>query len=685
MRSTRLWMAGFLCVSLAAILLGVAGWSGLRAAAMPDRGLNTADLDKTCKPCEDFYKYSNGGWLASHPIPAAFPSYGHFNSLSDKNQDVLHEILEAAAKNPGAPGSVGQKIGDFYGSCTDTDKIEAAGITPIQPDLDRIAKIADAAGLQAEIARLHAQGNAVLFGFNGGPDEKDSAQVIGLASQGGLGLPDRDYYTKDDAKSVKLREQYAAHVGKMLELAGDSADAAAAESKAVMNIETQLAQASVTRVQRRDPEANYHKMTAAELGSMTPDFSWPRFFTGIGYPTIAVVDVGQPKFFQAVDGMLGSVSLGDWKSYLRWHVLHTAASSLSEKFVQEDFAFFGRTMTGAQEMQPRWKRCTQTTDRMLGEALGQKYVAKVFPPAAKARATVMVHNLIAALRADIETLDWMGPETRKQALYKLDHMGIKIGYPDKWRDYSGFHVARASYAENVRRGREFGVRFSLSAIGKPTDRSRWGMTPPTVNASYNPTRNEITFPAGILQPPFFDPNSDDALNYGGMGSVIGHEMTHGFDDQGAKFDADGNLKNWWSTEDLKNFQARAECVAKQFDGYVVVDDLHENGHLVLGESIADLGGLTIAHAALERAIAGKPQPLIDGLTPDQRFFIAWARIWGANERPESMRLHVATDPHADGKWRAIGAPSNMPIFAKAFSCSATDPMVRPEDSRCRIW
>jgi predicted metalloendopeptidase len=647
-------------------------------------GLNLADLDRTCKPCDDFYRFVNGGWLATHPIPAAYASYGHFTELQEKNQEVLHRILEeTAAQTSAKPGSVEQKIGDFYSSCMNSAQSDSAGLHPLEPEFTRIAAVSDSKSLQTEVAHLHAEGISVMFRFGSTSDFKNSSEQTGSASQGGLSLPNRDYYTKTDDRSQQLRDAYRKNVEKTFTLAGDSADRAAAEAGTVLEIETKLAGASLAPVDMRNPETQYHRMGVADLAALTPHFDWRAYFRNVGFPNIAVVNVGQPDFFKQLDARLEDISLDDWKTYMRWHVIHASAPNLSAPFVDENFDFFGRTLTGAKENQPLWKRCVAATDRALGDDLGQKYVEKEFPPEAKARALEMVHNLIAALHDDLQTLAWMSPETRKQALIKLDSMTIKIGYPDKWRDYSALHVDRGPFVVNMMHNSEFTFHRSLDRIGKPVDRAEWGMTPPTVNASYNPSRNDITFPAGILQAPFFDAKADDALNYGGMGAVIGHEMTHGFDDEGRKFDGQGNLRDWWTAEDAKNFEERAECVSKQFDGYVVEGDLHENGKLILGESIADLGGLTIAYNALEKAIAKKPHPAIDGFTPEQRFFISWGRVWGTNDTPQFDRLQVNTNPHPLGKFRAIAAPSNLQPFAQAFDCKNGDPMVRQQP--CRIW
>jgi putative endopeptidase len=651
------------------------------------RGFDLANLDRSVSPCENFYQFANGGWLKANPIPAAYSLWGTFNILQNHNQDVLRDILEQAAKDKSAePGSNWQKIGDFYATCMDEDQIETLGVKPLEPEWGRIAAIHDSTSLQAEIARLQREGVDAVFAYGPQQDFKDSTREIAAARQGGLGLPERDYYLRDDEKSKQLRDGYVQHVTNMFKLLGDDEMASSAEAKTVLDIETSLAKASMKRVDLRDPNNIYHMKTLAELRDLTPHFNWNAYFEEIDSPQVGELNVHQPDFFKEVDTALATVSLAEWKTYLRWHLIHDAAPFLSKKFVEENFDFYIRTLTGAKELQPRWRRCVQFTDRQLGEALGQYYVQRAFPPAAKASAQQMVRNLMAALRDDLKTLDWMSPQTRQKATEKLDAITPKIGYPDKWRDYTKFQVKRDSFLANGLRGEEFENDYEMAKIGKPVDRSEWGMTPPTVNAYYMVSMNEIVFPAGILQPPFYDSNRDDAFNYGGIGAVIGHEMTHGFDDSGAKFDAQGNLKNWWTPEDLKNFQARGECIIKQFDSYQVEPGLHENGKLVEGESIADLGGITIALAAYRHSLEGKSRPpTIDGFTPEQRFFLAWAQVWAANFRAEVARLRVNTDPHPLNQFRTNGPLSNMPDFAKAWSCSANSPMVRPEAQRCRIW
>ncbi|HEY6929714.1 MAG TPA: M13 family metallopeptidase [Thermoanaerobaculia bacterium] len=696
MKSRRVGFVGFLSWAggLAAIL-GLAllepkasGQTGSsptpNASAETRRVLDPSNRDSACKPCDDFNTYANGGWLKKNPVPPEYSRWGTFSELTERNREALRKILERLSTQPNAPGSDEQKLGDFYSSCMDEAAVEAAGKKPIEPELEQIEKIGSLEELESEVARLQRRGVNALFNFGSQQDRKNSSEVIAGAFQGGLGMPDRDYYTKADEKSKTLRDQYVDHVQKMFGLLGDPPEKAGAEAKSVLSIETMLAEASMTRVERRDPDATYHRLEMDKLKTLTPNFSWVAYFRDVEAPAISAMNVGQPKFFETLNAQLTAVPLSDWKTYLRWHLVHAAAQGLSSGFVQEDFRFFAQTLQGTKEIQPRWKRCVQSTDAQLGFALGRLYVREYFPPEAKARADRMVKDLIAALRDDLAALPWMGPDTRKAALEKLNAFTPKIGYPDKWRDYSSLSVVRTSFAANVFSGNLYETARDLAKIGKPLDRTEWVMTPPTVNAYYSAPRNEIVFPAGILQPPFFNASADDAVNYGGIGAVIGHEMTHGFDDQGRKFDASGNLKNWWTPEDQKNYEARADCVEKQFDAYVVQGDLHENGKLVLGESIADLGGLTIAYRAYQKSLAGKPHPApIDGLTPEQRFFLSYAGVWAENIRPEAERLMVTVNPHPLDRFRAIAAPSNMPEFAQAFGCKAGNPMVR--NQRCQIW
>jgi putative endopeptidase len=684
----RFFSAGCILGVVCVLALAIAG-IGLRASSnAADKpgswGFDTANLDKTCKPCDDFYQFAMGGWMKANPIPPEYSTFGSFTRLADQNQQNLRQILEDAAKSKAAPGSNEQKIGDYYAGCMDTAAIDAAGTRPIEPELARIADIKNIAGLQAEAERLQSMGVGVLFRFTSRQDLKDSTVMIGGASQGGLSLPEREYYTRNDEKSQQLRDTYVKHVSTMLALLGDSAEKSSEEAAIVLKIETALAGVSTRNTELRDPEKNYHIMTVADLKTLTPNFSWEDYFRAAGHPELKQINIGQPDFFKGLDAQFTATPLDDWKTYLRWHLLNAAAPGLPEKFVDEEFEFRGKTLTGAKEIQPRWKRCVQATDRNLGEALGQLYVKRYFPPEAKDRALEMVHNLLAALNDDLQTLSWMSPETRAQATAKLKAFSVKIGYTDKWRDYSALKIDRTSYLQNNFRSAEFESTRRLNKIGKPVDRTEWNMTPPTVNAQNSSSLNEISFPAGIMQPPFYDPKADDAVNYGGMGAVIGHEITHGFDDEGSKFDGRGNLRDWWTAEDRKNFDERASCVQSQFDGYEVEPGLHQNGKLVLGESIADLGGLAIAYAAYEKSLEGKPRPKdIEGFTPEQRFFLGWAQVWGANQRPEAARLQTKTNPHPLSRFRGIGAPSNLAEFAKAFGCKKGDAMVR--EQACKIW
>jgi len=659
--------------------------------ALPARGLPSgsggfepADMDTSASACRDFYRYAVGGWLQKNPVPADYPSWGAFNELAERNREALHQILERLAKSQAPAGSDERKLGDFYGTCMDEASIEAQGARPLANELHRIAAVATLPQLEAEIARLQTFGVNAAFQVGSEQDRKDSESVISTAAQGGLGLPERDYYTKTDKESKALRAKYVSHVARLFALAGEKKTAASAHAKTVLAFETKLALASMTPAEQRDPIATFNKMGAAELSKLTPNFSWSSYFKAIGAPEKTAVNVQQPKFFQTFSRQLTAEPLSTWKTYLKWQLLSAAAPYLSKAFVDEDFDFNERTLQGTQQILPRWKRCVSATDQALGFALGRLYVAQYFPPESKVRMDQLVQNLIAALSEDLASLPWMGEATRKAALQKLSAFTPKIGYPDKWRDYSALAVAREAYVSNVMAGTLFEFHRDLAKIGKPVDRTEWGMTPPTVNAYYNPLKNEIVFPAGILQPPFFDGKADDGLNYGAIGAVIGHEMTHGFDDQGRKFDAKGNLTDWWTKDDAAQYEARAACVEKQFSGYEVEPGLHEKGQLVLGESIADLGGLSIAYRAMRKALEGKPEPApIDGLTADQRFFLGWARVWATNDRPEFARLMVNTNFHPLDRFRAVGPASNMPEFAKAFSCKAGDPMVRAE--ACRIW
>ncbi|HEY6805408.1 MAG TPA: M13 family metallopeptidase [Pyrinomonadaceae bacterium] len=649
--------------------------------------LDPATFDQSVQVCDDFYQYVNGGWIKANPIPAAFPSWSVGNILNERNRDLLHDTLEAAAKNSSVKkGSNEQKIGDYYASCMDEAKIEADGVKALAPEFDRIANIKDQKSLQAAITHLHLIGINALFVDGSNQDFKNSSEITAGVFQGGLGLPDRDYYTKSDDKSKMIRDQYLKHIAKMFELMGDDVAKAEAAAQSIMTLETKLAEPSLTRIEQRNPERLYHRMSMAQLGELAPNFDWSTFFTGIGLRQKTDVNVGSPEFFKAMNQLLPAASIADWQTYLRWHLINNTAASLSNAFVDEDFNFNRRILQGASENLPRWKRCVTATNTALGEAVGQVYVEKAFPPTAKARVLEMIRNLKAALRSDISTLSWMSDSTRKQAIIKLDAIIEKIGYPDRWIDYSNLKVDRSTFVVNRLHATEFSEHRDLAKIGKPVDRLEWIVPPQTVNAGYNPQNNEIIFPAGILQSPLFDPTADDAVNYGGMGAIIGHELTHGFDDEGRQFDAKGNLSDWWTPDDRKSFEERAQCIIDQFNGYEVEKGLNQKGELVVGESIADLGGLTIAYAALQKSMEGKPRPKnIDGYTPEQRFFLAYAHNWATNMRPEYARFIVNQDPHPLAKFRANGPLSNMPQFAEAFQCKVGSPMVRPANKRCQIW
>ncbi|MFZ0063003.1 MAG: M13 family metallopeptidase [Pyrinomonadaceae bacterium] len=670
------------------ILIFTALLGAVALAQSTSRGIDPANMCNTCNACEDFYMYANGGWLAKNEIPAAFPAWGTTSSLREKNIGVLREILEAAAKNTAAPkDSLEQKTGAFYASCMDEPRIEAAGAKPIAAELAAINKLKSVKELPATVGRLHDLSVRTLFSFGAAQDFKDSSVVNARAGQGGLGLPDRDFYLKDDEKSKTIRDAYVTHVANMFKLLGDDAAKADTEAQVVMKIETELAKNSLDRVARRDLSKQYNKMTVTELQTVTPDFNWNAYLKALNAPKFTDVNMAHPVFFKGLNAMLGTISVDDWKTYLRWHLVHDAANALSSNFVNENFNFYGKTLNGTKELLPRWRRCVVATDGSLGELLGQVYVKKAFPPEAKARMKELVNNLTAALRDDIKTLDWMSEPTQKQAIAKLESFAVKIGYPDKWRDYSSLKIDRNSFADNLLRSGRFEVQRNLAKMGQPVDRTEWGMTPPTVNAYYNALMAEIVFPAGILQPPYFDLSADDAVNYGAIGGVIGHEMSHGFDDQGRKFDMKGNMADWWTAADAKNYLQRAGCVEEQFSAFRAEEvSMNQNGKLVLGESIGDLGGLKIAWLAFQKSLEGKPRPAnIDGFTPEQRFFLGWAQVWGRNQRPEAIRQQILTDPHPLGRFRVNGPVSNMPQFAEAFNCKLGDKMVRPVDKRCQVW
>jgi len=654
------------------------------AAASPgnDHGLDARNFDAAVPACRDFFQYANGGWLKANPIP---PTYSHWSlddEIGERNDALLRSIVEDAAAHPGAPGSTAQKVGDFHAAAMDEAAIEHAGLAPLRADLDAIAALKDSADLADLIAAWQRRGEAVLFELEAQPDLKDSTTDIAYAGQGGLGLPDRDYYLRSDAKSRKLLAQYQAHVAHMLALLGDANSKD--EAAAVVALETRLAKASLDRVALRDPANSYHIFALKEADAKMPHFSWSGFFHNAA-PQVAKFSLAHPDFFAAADRALTELPLAQWQAWLRWRLVDAAAPYLGKAFVDADFEFHGRTLRGAVELKPRWKRAVASADQAIGELLGQAYVARVFPPEAKQRALALVENLKTALRARIAQLDWMSAPTKQAAFAKLDTLIAKIGYPDKWRDYGALVVTRDSYLGNMRAASAFEMQRTFAKFGHPVDRSEWDMTPQTVNAYYNPMGNEIVFPAAQLLPPYFDASADDALNYGGIGSVIGHEMTHGFDDQGSQFDAKGNLTEWWSPDDRKQFEARTAKLAQQFAAYVPIDDLHIDGKLTLGENIADLGGLLVAYDAFKLTAQGKGDEKIDGLTPDQRFFLSYAQTWRTAMRPEQLRLQLQSNEHAPAKFRVNGPLSDVPAFARAFDCHAGAAMLRPPGKLVTIW
>ena len=667
-------------VGLALILCCLPG-NAQQASSTHTPSLDITAMDRSVDPCADFFAYACGGWIKNNPIPPDQSSWDLYSKMEDENKTKLRGILEAASAPDSNRNTVSQKIGDYYASCMDEKAIEGKGADPLKPELERIAKISSTAEL-ADVASAMATDN-VLFRFGSIQDYRDASQVVANADQGGLGLPDRDYYLKTDAKSEELRKAYATHVQKMFELLGDAPSAAAGEAQTVMRIETALAKGSLTRVERRDPKSLDHKLSGAELANISPDFQWQVYFAKVGLPKLASLNVAVPNFFKTLNQEIGKEKLNDWKTYLRWHLVHASAAQLSSPFLNENFAFYGKTLQGQQELKPRWKRCTEYVDDYLGEALGQAYVEQYFPPQAKQQALKIVNEIRAAMEQDINSLTWMSPATKKQALTKLHAMANKIGYPDKWRDYSKLEIVRGDNLGNVERARQFEFNRQLGKIGKPVDKGEWDMTPPTVNAYYNPQMNDINFPAGVLQPPAFDPESDAAPNYGDTGGTVGHELTHGFDDEGRQFDAQGNLRDWWTPDDAKEFEKRASCISEQYSKYVIIDDVHINGKLTLGEDVADLGGLLLAYMAWKDDTKDQKLDPIEGLTPEQRFFVGYGQSWCGHVRDESKRLRATVDPHSPEKYRTNGVVSNMPQFQEAFHCKAGQPMVN--ENRCRVW
>jgi putative endopeptidase len=669
-----------LACSISFVTVGFAQSSSLH-------GIDVSDLDRKAAPCDDFYEFANGTWRANNPIPASMTRWSRRWQAGETAKDKLHDILEAAAADKRAPkGSTTQLIGDYYGACMDESRANARGMDPIKPWFARIDAAHDVAALQPVIADLHDILVQVPFSFGSQPDPHKPSLVLADIGASGLSLPDRDYYLKPEPRFKEARDKYVEHVTNMFKLAGWDQKSAAAGAQTILAMETKLAEASLDNVALRDPASLDHNTTFAQLQAMAPHFDWTSYFQHKQIPTDVDLNVDQPKFMQEFDRQLQQVPLADWKVYLKWQLLSSVANSLSAPFVEESFAFNGKYLSGATEMKPRWKRCAESADRLLGDPLGQKYVEKYFPPAAKARMQEMVLNLLLAMRDDILSRPWMSDDTKEKAMAKIATFKPKIGYPDQWKDYSHVDIRRDAFFEDTIAGRKFVEQDDRNLIGKPVDRGRWGMTPPTSDAEYNPLLNDIEFPAGILQPPAFDINAVDAVNYGAIGVVIGHEISHGFDDEGAQFDFLGRLRNWWTEADLKNFQARAACVADQFDNYYIEKDIHHNGKLVLGESIGDLGGAKISYLAYEKSLEGKPRPAdIDGFTPEQQFFIAWGQFRGDAMRPEFQRLMVQNDPHPISKYRVIGPLSNLPEFQKAWSCKADAPMVRPEGKRCDVW
>ena len=667
----RFLTAGFVLYSLT---LGAIGQT---------KAFDISRMDTSADACDDFFQYANGTWVKNTPIPPSEARWGSFNSLAENNRNVSHEILEKAAKQPNATGDM-KLIGDFYASCMDEASIEKAGAHPLDPVFAKIDAIKSTDDLKREIAALHKIGYPAAFRFGGGPDQRNSNMVILNAGQGGLSLANRDYYTSDSPSMKATREKFVQHMTNMFKLLGETPEQASTDAQAVMAVQMRLANASMTPEQLRNRDKNYNKITLADAQKIVPDFSLEEYLKERGITARTDVDFQQPTFFAEFDKMLTDVPIDQWKTYLRWMVLSSSANSLSKPFVDETFDFRERFLSGVKEQQPRWKTCTEATDRTLGEALGGEWIKTQFSADQEKAANDMIDHLFAAMKTHIQGLTWMSDVTKQKALAKLAAYKRKIGYNRKPRGYVGLTIGRGSYAENVRRASEFQTRRNIDDIGKPTDRTRWGFTPPTVNASYNPSNNEITFPAGILQPPFFNFAADDAINYGGMGAVIGHEISHGFDDQGSKYDAEGNQVNWWTPEDRTKFDERASCVINQFNEYEVLPGVKIKGQRTIGENIGDLGGLNIAYTALMDDLKTKPAPQrIDGFTPEQRFFLGWAQVWAAKATDAGLRLQVETDPHSWARYRVNGPLSNMPEFAKAFGCKAGQKMVR--ENACQIW
>jgi putative endopeptidase len=652
--------------------------------------IDRANLDTTCAACADFYTFANGGWLKRNTIPAAYSSWGSFNEVQDKNELVVRDVIAAAVTSVKSgvtpPASNAFKIGSYYEACVDTLGIDALGTKPIDATMARIAKIASAPDIPVALAELEATNGLAPFGVGAGADLKNSNRLLTNANQGGLSIGQRDYYLSPDTSMRKIRDAFVGYAAKMFELYGENAADAKTHAQTVLDIETKFAQVSMDQVTLRNPNAVYHVMSIAQFDSITPHFKWQSFISAQGGPHVTEINVAQPEFFKALDGFITSIPVDDWKTLLRFRLLHSAAGSLPKRYADEGFAF-AKLFTGQKERLPRWKSCGQRTTGVLGEAVGEEYVKRQFSADAKARARTIVDNMVSVLGEQIKQLDWMSDSTKTQALAKLGAFGRKIGYPDKWRDYSKLEVKRGEYYMNQRRAATWSRAINWAKLGKPVDKTEWPITVEQVNAGYVPSWNEIVFPAGVLQAPFFDPNADDAVNYGAIGAVIGHEMSHGFDDQGRRFDAHGNLRDWWTKDDVAKYNTQAQRVVDQFNAYTVVDSTtHVNGKLTLGENIGDLGGLKIAYVAMQKSMAQKGrQPNIDGFTPEQRFFLGWAQVWRELQRDEAAKAQVNSNVHAPSKWRVNGPLSNMPEFKAAWGCKDGDPMVRPEALRARIW
>lgn len=647
-------------------------------------GFSVASIDTSANACTDFFQFACGNWVKANPIPSDQSRWGTFNALADRNRNTLRSLLDGAMAAGPAGSPNDQMLANFYGSCMDTAAIDSTGAKAIRPELDRVAAIVAKAELPGIVARLHTFGVSAFFGFGAEQDFKDATRVLAIAGQGGLGLPDRDYYFRDDERSKKIRAAYVAHISKMFGLLGEPTELAAKNADAVMTIETALAKNALDVVSQRDPNKVYHLMSGDEFGLLMPAFSFDGYLKGIGAPAVKQMNATEPEFAKGMSAVIADQPLESLKTYLRWHVVHDAAPYLSNAFVNENFDFYGKTLTGAKELRPRWKRCVDATDNAIGETLGAAYVEKTFGAEGKTRMNAMVSNLMKAMGEDIRSIDWMSATTKTKALDKLKAVANKVGYPDKWKDYSSVKVIPGDLVGNLQRASSFEFARQLAKIGKPVDRGEFSMTPPTVNAYYNPLMNDINFPVGILQPPFFDLKMDDAVNYGGIGGVIGHELTHGFDDQGSQFAANGNLDNWWTEADRTEFDKRTGCIADQYGAYTALDGTKQNGKLTLGENVADNGGLRIAYMALMESMKSTTPGVVDGFTPQQRFFLGWGQVWCASARTEAETLQVQTDPHSLPRYRVNGTVSNMPEFAKAFSCPATAPMVRGNKA-CRAW